>query len=152
MSTPDEREERLRAVVETYRRTPFTWMTHDCVLFAARCVDAQLDTRFEYNIRRDYQYDGPISAMRLVVKAGGWENIVARYLGPPVQANDLEFGDVVLGHSTPPFERTSLLGICDEELFMAPDSEGLTWLPMANALSGWKISAIAKHQRELLNV
>lgn len=152
MSTPEERENRLRAVVDTYRRTPFAWTTHDCVLFAARCVDAQLGTRFEYNIARDYQYEGPISALRIVVAAGGWEALVTRYLGASVKAEKLEFGDVVLGHGPPPFERATLLGICDEELFMAPDTEALSWLPMSNAILGWKIADIARHQKELLNV
>lgn len=152
MSTPDEREARLRGVVETYRNIPFAWTVHDCVLFAARCVDAQIGTRFEYNIPRDYKYDGPVSALRIVIGAGGWEKLIERYLGPSVAPDRLEFGDVVLGHSHPPFERTTLLGICDEELFMAPDTDGLCWLPMAHALMGWKISDIAQRQRELLNV
>ena len=90
--------------------------------------------------------------MRIVKEAGGWESLIGRYFGQSVPAEQLEFGDVVLGHPQPPFERTTLLGICDEELFMAPDSEGLAWLPMANALRGWKIADIAKRQRELLNV
>lgn len=152
MSTHDEREGRLRAVVETYRNIPFGWTANDCVLFAARCVDAQIGTRFEYNILRDYKYDGPISALRVVVQAGGWEKLIGRYMGASVSAAELEFGDVVLGHPRPPFERTTLVGVCDEELFMAPDSDGLSWLPMSNALMGWKISDIALRQRELLNV
>lgn len=152
MSTPEEREIRLRAVVDTYRNVPFAWTVHDCVLFAARCVDAQLGTRFEFNIPRDYKYDGALSALRIVMQAGGWENLIARYLGPPVAAKDLEFGDVVLGHSLPPFDRTTMIGVCDEELFMAPDTEGLVWLPMSYALAGWKLADIAKRQRELLDV
>jgi len=152
VSTLAERESRLRAVVDTYRHIPFSWAEHDCVLFAARCVDAQIGTRFEYNIPRDYRYDGPVSALRIVIGAGGWEKLIERYLGSSVPSNQLEFGDVVLGHSYPPLENTTLLGICDEELFMAPDIDGISWLPMENALMGWKISNIAKHQRELINV
>lgn len=139
-------------VVETYRKVPFGWATHDCVLFAARCVDAQLGTRFEANIQRDYRYDGSIQAARLVVEAGGWEKIVGRYLGPSVPAAQLGFGDVVLGRANEPFERTSLLGICDEEVFMVPDVNGLLWLPMSNAFLGWRLTDIAKHQRDMLNV
>lgn len=152
MSTLEEREERLRAVVETYRKAPFAWNVHDCVLFAARCVDAQLGTRFEANIQRDYRYDGAVSALRLVVDAGGWEKMIARYLGPSVPSSRIEFGDVVLGHSYPPFERSTMIGVCDEELFIAPDTEGLSWLPMSHAIMGWKLSDIARHQREMLNV
>jgi hypothetical protein len=147
-----EREDRLRAVVENYRNTPFEWTVHDCVLFAARCVDAQIGTRFEHHIRRDYTYTNAISALRVVIEAGGWEKIIGRYLGPSVTPSQIEFGDVVLGHSTVPFERTTLVGICDEEMFMVPDTNGLYWLPMSHALMGWKIADIAKRQRELLNV
>lgn len=146
-----EREDRLRAVVENYRNIPFQWSVHDCALFAARCVDAQLGTRFEQNIQRDYNYSNAITSLRIVVEAGGWEKIVGRYFGPSVTPEKLGFGDVVLGHSTPPFERTTLLGICDEEMFMVPDTNGLYWVPMSHAIMGWKIPEIAKRQRELLN-
>lgn len=146
-----EREERLRAVVENYRNVPFTWSVHDCCLFAARCVDAQIGSRFEQWIQRDYTYSNAINSLRIVVEAGGWEKIISRYLGPSVPPELIEFGDVVLGHSSVPFERTTLLGICDEEKFMVPDTNGLFWLPMSHALMGWKITDIAKRQRELLN-
>lgn len=146
------REDRLRAVVENYRYTQFTWSVHDCALFAARCVDAQLGTRFETNIQRDYQYTSAVTALRIVIAAGGWEKLISRYLGPHVSPEQLEFGDVVLGHSMPPFDRTTLLGICDEEYFMAPDSDGLSWLSMSQAITGWRLKDIAARQRELLNV
>lgn len=140
----DMRFARLAPVIEAYRKVPFLWTVHDCVLFAARCVDAQLDTRIETFIQRDYRYEGPISALRIVKNAGGWEPLVSRYLGPSVGAEELEFGDVVLGHPEAPFERTSLLGICDEELFIAPGTFDLEWLPMTNALRGWKLERIRK--------
>jgi len=138
----DERQARLTPVIEGYRSTRFAWEIHDCVLFAARCVDAQLGTRLEANIQRDYHYTGPVSALRIVMAAGGWEPIITRYLGPSVPSTELQFGDVVLGHARPPFERTTLLGICDEELIIAPGSQCLTWLPMSHALQGWKLENI----------
>lgn len=147
-----EREERLKTVVENYRHVPFAWASHDCVLFAARCVDAQLGTHFEANIFRDYRYSNAISALRIVVSGGGWEAIIGRYLGPPVPAAQVEFGGVVIGHALEPFEATTLVGICDEEMFMAPDTNGLTWLPMSRATMGWNIIDIARRQRELLDV
>lgn len=147
-----ELEDRLRAVVENYRSVPFEWTVHDCVLFAARCVDAQIGTRLEHCIRRDYSYTNAISALRVVIDAGGWEKIIGRYLGPSVSPENIGFGDVVLGHSTPPFERTTLLGICDEELFMVPDTERLFWLPMSHALMGWRLSDIAAYQRKIRDV
>lgn len=140
--TPDQREARLAPVIEAYRKTPFAWAIHDCVLFASRCVDAQLGTRFESNIARDYHYETPIAALRIVKEAGGWEPIIGRYLGPSVPVSELEFGDVVLARAPEPFERTSLLGICDEELIIVPGSQHLEWHPMTQALLGWKLSRV----------
>lgn len=150
--TLDERQIMLKPVVEGYRKIPFMWATHDCALFAARCVDAQLGTRFEFNIQRDYRYSEAVSAVRLVKESGGWDAIIGRYLGPPVAPDLLQFGDVVLGCAKPPFERTTLLGICDEELFMVPDENGLSWMPMSQAQKGWRLADIAKRQREFLDV
>lgn len=138
----DERQELLTPIIEAYRYVPFVWAVHDCALFAARCVDAQLGTRFESKIQRDYSYNEPVTAIRIVKGAGGWEKIIGRYLGPSVSADCLEFGDVVLGHGLSPFERTALLGICDEEMFMAPGNDRLEWIPMANAQMGWKLTDI----------
>jgi len=135
---------RLSPIIETHRRAPFLWSVHDCVLFAARCVDAQLDTRLEIFIQRDFSYEGPVSALRIIKRAGGWEPLISRYLGPSVGPEELEFGDVVLGHNVAPFERTFLAGICDEDLFMAPGPFELEWLPMKNAVRGWKLDRIPR--------
>lgn len=140
--TPDQRQARLSPIIEIYRNTPFMWAVHDCVLFASRCVDAQLGTRFESNIIRDYHYETPIAALHIVKEAGGWEPLIERYLGPSAPADQLELGDVVLAHAPEPFERTSLLGICDEELIIVPGSLRLEWHPMAQALMGWKLDRI----------
>lgn len=142
--TADMRYARLTPIIETYRRVPFLWSVHDCVLFAARCVDAQLDTRLETFVQRDFKYEGPVSALRLIKQAGGWEPIISRYLGPSVGPEELTFGDVVLGKNVPPFERTCLTGVCDEELFMAPGPFELEWLHMTNALRGWKLDRIPR--------
>jgi hypothetical protein len=140
----DQRQLRLAPVIEGYRKVPFMWAVHDCALFAARCVDAQLGTRFETNIQRDYKYESPIAALRIVKEAGGWEPIISRYIGPPVQIDQIEFGDVVLARAPEPFERTSLLGVCDEELIIVPGSQGLEWQPMAYALLGWKLDRVPR--------
>ena len=144
MLSHDARQALLAPVIEGYRRTPFVWQMHDCVLLAARCVDAQIGTRLESNIQRDFHYNGPVAALRIVIEAGGWEPLITRYLGPSVPAAQIQFGDVVLGHANPPFERTSLIGICDEELFIAPGSEHLEWLPMSHAMMGWRLENIPR--------
>lgn len=136
------RQKKLSPIIEGYRNVPFMWAAHDCVLFAARCVDAQIGTFFENLIQRDYRYTSAIQALKVVKEAGGWDPLVSSLLGPSVPPEQLEFGDVVLGRAPVPFERTSLLGICDEELFIAPGTLHLEWLPMRDAILGWKLENI----------
>ena len=138
----DIRQKKLSPIIEAYRNMPFLWAAHDCVLFAARCVDVQIGTFLENLIQRDFRYNNAIQAVRLVKEAGGWEPLVSQFLGPSVPPEQLEFGDVVLGRNLPPFERTSLVGVCDEELFVAPGTQRLEWLPMRNAALGWKLENI----------
>jgi hypothetical protein len=129
--------DRLGRVIDCYRASSFEWGHHDCVLFAARCVDAQCGSNFEERIRQDFRYGSALSALRLIQEAGGFEAIVSRYLGAAVPASDLKIGDVVLGRGPGIFADCQMLGICDEELFVAPDSQALVWLPMKLALKGW---------------
>lgn len=135
--TPNE--DAARRVVERFRKVRFEWGVFDCRIFAAAFVDARCGTDWERKLNRELpMYHDALSAVRVVKAAGGWENIVTEFLGPPVPTNEAEFGDVILGHANPPLERTVALGICDEEYFMAPGDNGLVWLPMSNALRCWK--------------
>jgi len=132
------RLDRLGAVINRYRNEPFSWRGHDCVLFAARCVDAQCGTKFEQSIYSDYGfYDSPLSAARLISASGGFETMISRYLKAPVEVDQLRIGDVVLARS--PNLNTICLGICDEEYLIAPDFSRLAWVSMSHAIKGWKI-------------
>ena len=135
--TADERERRLSPVVERYRFSPFEWGRHDCVLFAARCVDAQCGSRFEQRIRSEFRYTTAMEALRLIKQSGGFESVVTQFLGPMVPPGELELGDVVLGRGPGQFADCVALGICDEESFMVPDHQGLAWLSMNLARGGW---------------
>lgn len=127
------------AVVERFRSRPFEWAAADCKSFACAFVDAWAGTDFGARLEQDLpRYLTAIEAIRIIHGAGGWVKIISKYLGDPVDPRSAEFGDVVLGRGAPPFEASQLLGICDEELFMAPGALGLTWLPMSNALQVWK--------------
>lgn len=137
----EDRETRLRVVVERYRHAPFEWGEHDCVLFAARCLDAQRgDTLLEDRLRHEYRYRTALDAVRLVRAAGGWEPLICEFMGESVAVESLVLGDLVLGHGARGGRRdetVTALGVCDEELFMAPGERGLAWLPMSYALRGW---------------
>lgn len=132
-------EQAARRVVEKFRNSRFEWANVDCRIFAAAFVDARCGTNWQATLDRELpRYHDDRSAIEVVKAAGGWEQIVTQFLGPPVPVGQAEFGDVVLGRANPPLERTVALGICDEELFMAPGPRGLVWLPMANAIACWK--------------
>lgn len=133
-----DREECLRRIVDAWRRVPFEWGHHDCVLFAARCVDAQCGSDFEKRIRAEFRYDTALEALRLVKDNGGFEGVVTRFLGPAVPVEQLEFGDVVLGRGPAQFADTIALGVHDDDHFMVPDNQRLAWLPMKFAIKGWK--------------
>jgi len=136
---PTEREQRLAAVIDRYRYWPFTWGEHDCVLFAARCIDAQCDSTFELRLRREFDYHNGISAYRAIKAGGGFERLLSRYLGPAMPPTQAEVGDVVLAQGTAGrFDNQQIIGICDEEKFIAPDELCLSWVPMKFATHVWK--------------
>lgn len=132
-------EEAAARVVEEFRHRPFAWGSSDCKTFAARFVDARTGSDFLRKLEEALPpYMTPLQAIHIVKAAGGWEPLITSYLGEPVPLEQAEFGDVVLTAGAPPFERSRLLGICDEELVMAPAALGLVWLPMSCALKVWK--------------
>lgn len=132
-------QEEADAVVEEFRHRRFEWAKADCKSFACAFVDALTGSDFSARLARDLPpYATAVEAINALKVAGGWEVIITKYLGEPVDLNLAAFGDVVLGHGNPPFERSRMLGVCDEELFMAPGALGLEWLPMSNALKVWK--------------
>ncbi len=133
-------DERAAArVVERWRHRKFEYGIFDCWHFCAEFVDARLGTNYLTDVSRALpRYESPIEAVRLVNAAGGWEAIITKFLGPPSPLAEIEFGDVVLGHADPPLERTTVLGICDDDVIMATGSLGLCFFSMKNAIRGWK--------------
>ena len=134
-------------VVAKYRHAPFDWGTTDCLHFIAEFLDARLDTSYLHRVSMELPfYQDARSAIAVVASFGvganpidAWEAAVTHFLGAPCPIGEVEFGDVVLGRASPPQERTVALGICDEEMFMAPGNQGLVWMPMRpNAVRGWK--------------
>lgn len=140
-------EEAAALVVERYRHAKFEWGLIDCLHFASDFVDARLGTDYLHRIEAALPpYHSAIEAIRMMHALAppgaepleAWDRLVTGFVGPSAPVSEAAFGDVVLGHDDPPQERCLILGICDEEKFMAPSAHGLVWLNMSNALRVWK--------------
>ncbi len=85
---------RLWRTVREHERTPFGYGPgqHWCGLFAARCVDAVIDSNWAV------EFDGLTrrEAARILLTQGGIEGAVSRRLGPAVDGRATSRGDVCL--------------------------------------------------------
>lgn len=131
---PDWRR-RLFALLQESLRTPFVWGTHDCVLLAAKGVDAQLGTAWYDDVRVRFSYTDEAQARAVLAAAGGLEAMVTSYLGTPVMPSWCGAGSVVL---TALGER-QLLCLHDGTKLVGPDEVGLRRVPMALAVCGWRL-------------
>lgn len=84
---------RMDAVIESCKRTPFEYGTHDCGMFVARVVDAMTDDAIAYRLREHYCDEA--SAQEFIEASGGMLAVATRFLGSP--SNDRpRRGDPVL--------------------------------------------------------
>lgn len=69
MKRHDDWPERLSAALERYKSVPFSWGSHDCVYFAAKCIFQMTghNTLEDLNLGN---YTTPIGAARQIKKLG----------------------------------------------------------------------------------
>jgi len=81
-------EEALRHVCSQYMDQPLEWGVRDCCQFAATYVNARIGV--DYAV--DFNYDGKLSATRILAEHGGIRELVSAYLGdakPSPEPGDL---------------------------------------------------------------
>jgi len=66
----------LADFIESRKDTPFQWGIHDCTLFAADAALAMTGTDLAASYRGTY--DSEIGAARIIVAAGGFQDVVIR--------------------------------------------------------------------------
>ena len=118
--------ERLVALIEDRRRTPFAWGVHDCCLFAADAVLAITGTDLAADWRGTYSSEH--SAARMLQQQGGCEALVARHLPAYTHPLMAHRGDVVCVD----LEGRATLGVVvGNGFWAAPGEHGLVMRPMA---------------------
>ncbi|HTN12513.1 MAG TPA: hypothetical protein VL154_16205 [Acetobacteraceae bacterium] len=128
--------ERLAALIEERRHTPFVWGTHDCCLFAADAVLATTgaDPAAEWRGR----YDSEAEALELL-GARGLEGTVADAMAafgaPECPVLAAQRGDVVLATSG----NEPLVGVAFGSRIVVPGPERLVFLPLSAGSRAWAV-------------
>jgi hypothetical protein len=118
---------------------PFVWGEHDCVMFAAKAIDAQYELGVVAYIKANLAYSNEGEAIDIIEEHGDLEGLVTEVLGvgaiPPAL---LTVGDVVLyEYGIPGFQHA--LAVHDGHQILSPAKVGLTYLHMTRALKGWRL-------------
>lgn len=127
-------EQRLLAELEQARLRPFEWGAHDCVHFAARCVQACTGAQVQLPGR----WRSPRGAARAVRRSGGWEQALSQRLGERVQPSQAQRGDVGLvpaAHGPTGFA----VAVCAGAWFVAPGLAGLQRFGPGDVLHCWSV-------------
>jgi hypothetical protein len=124
---------RLAAYMAQRQAEPFAWGQQDCALFAAGAVLAITGHDPAADLRGSYA--GAREALAVVADRGGLEAIATAALGPPINPRRAAVGDVVLVAGA----HGALLAVCNGTHALAPGDSGLVPMPMAAALSAWKV-------------
>ncbi len=126
---------RLDAAIEAARARHFSWSEgHDCCLFAADVVLALTGRDFAESFRG--RYSTRAEAVALLGARGGLEAVVTSYLGQPLPTALLaRRGDVVMVET--PEGRALGVSVGGKAACAGP--QGLTFVPMAGWLSGWRV-------------
>ena len=128
--------ERLAEVVAAAMGRHFAWGEHDCALFACDCAaamtgeDPGLSFRGRYKTAR-----GAAGAIMRYGKVRGIEELALRTLGAPIEPAFARRGDVVLVDT----DLGPALGVVTAAGAAFPGPDGLTFLPITEALKAWRV-------------
>lgn len=127
---------RLTAAVDAARGKPFSWGSHDCILFAADCVAAMTGTDLAAAFRARYATRDEAYAV-LAELGGGVENAITQALGrsPANNWRMAQRGDVVVVDAP----TGTAAGIVVGNRIAVPEPRGLAFLPLSAARCYWRI-------------
>jgi hypothetical protein len=123
-------EKRLDTIIQA--NEPFTWGTNDCCMFAVRCVDAITSVDHGKKYRG---YKTAVGAAKRLEKHGGVDGIATECLGEPKSVKLAKRGDVIMIDSGDGYA----LGVCIGSKIAAVSKDGLTFIPMSQALKAWGV-------------
>lgn len=125
-------EQRLRALVDTRRSTPFAWGAQDCCSFA---LDALAACRGHRPALPGWRTER--GAVRVLRRLGGMAGAADALAGPRIAPALAQRGDVVLV-SQPGLFGTAL-AVCMGPVAYAAGAEGLVRVPRALWQQAWRI-------------
>jgi hypothetical protein len=128
-------EQRLFQYTASIIDKPFEWGTHDCVIFAASCVEAQ--TGQDLAAEHRGTYEGPTGAARIIREAGceSLGDFLALYL-PEKPVPFLQRGDVALCEDA---EGNQFTAICQGRTCVGPTPGGLIHVKTSQAIRAYKV-------------
>ena len=133
--------EALGRLLAQRQRAPFAWGVHDCCLWVADAVRAQVGVDPAAALRG--RYATALQARRVIAVAGGSLAALARAaLGEPLRSPMRACaGDVglTLCPAATDDEDRSTLAVCLGGWWAAPGAHGLVLLPMSAAIAAWKV-------------
>lgn len=122
---------RLRFLVAARMPAPFAWGVHDCALWAADAIQAQLGPDPAQALRGRYRTQ--LGALRLLAPLGGLAGVASAVLGAPLRYPLLACaGDVGLTHQ-------GALAVCAGSTWLVATRDGMGHLPLADAVQAWRV-------------
>lgn len=110
---------------------PFEWGKTDCCMFSVGAVEAVTGI----NHGQSYTYKTESEAKKMLIKTGGVEAVATKHLGEPKPSLLAQRGDIVLLN----VGNGDTLGVCIGDKIAAMQADGLTYLPMSNAIKAWSV-------------
>lgn len=130
----DDWQPRMWSAIETSCARPFVYGEWDCVHAVAQVLDAMTGSAWSSEIAALYR--DKRSALRLLLRSGGLEDLVTARLGLPVPRNLARVGDVV----SVDLDTGPAIGICvGPRIAIAAMPSGFDYAPLERARCAWRI-------------
>lgn len=136
---PDDWPARLDAYIDTARRVPFAWGSHDCVGFVCGWYTAM--TGLHVYAPFAGKYDTEAAALRVMVGRGvhsmaeAGDFLFGASAGKPVE--QVHRGDIVLARCA--VSRADALGICTGGHAACLMSDGMKFIRSSQFLKAWSV-------------
>jgi len=125
------------AFIESKKLLPFSWGTHDCIMFATAVIEAITGNDPARTWRG--QYATALGAARIFKKFGGFEEMICKVAadhGFQEQSLSLaQRGDLVLQNGKWP-----TAGVCCGKLSAFTDAKSLIFVPTQSCSKSWRIN------------
>lgn len=127
-------QRRLDAVIQAATERPFSWGRHDCITFAAECVEAVTGVDLLQPVRGTWH--SQLQALRMLSKLGGIPAVLTRHLGaevPPLMARPGDVGITESGATV----------VCCGDLWRGPGACGLEFVHPFEIKQAWRCEGAA---------